>query len=66
MILPGISEAMIFLVLGVYEHLTEIPRNFLAGKHIVVGLVTIAVCAAALVATRSGLCRGSVDQTSPA
>ncbi|MEX0819550.1 MAG: DUF368 domain-containing protein [Pirellulaceae bacterium] len=43
MILPGISGAMILLVLGVYEHLTEIPRNFLAGKHIVEGLVTIAV-----------------------
>jgi putative membrane protein len=43
MILPGISGAMILLVLGVYEHLTEIPRNFLAGKDIVDGLVTIAV-----------------------
>ena len=43
MILPGISGAMILLALGVYEHLTEIPRNFLAGKHIVEGLVTIAV-----------------------
>ena len=43
MILPGISGAMILLVLGIYEHLTEIPRNFLAGKHTVEGLLTIAV-----------------------
>ncbi|MBC8352056.1 MAG: DUF368 domain-containing protein [Planctomycetes bacterium] len=43
MILPGISGAMILLVLGVYEHLTEIPRNFLAGKHIAEGILTIAV-----------------------
>ncbi len=43
MILPGISGAMILLVLGVYEHLTEIPRNLLAGRHVVDGLVTIAV-----------------------
>ncbi len=43
MILPGISGAMILLVLGIYEHLTEIPRNLLAGEHVVDGLVTIAV-----------------------
>ncbi|MCA9141485.1 MAG: DUF368 domain-containing protein [Planctomycetaceae bacterium] len=49
MILPGISGAMILLVLGVYEHLTEIPRNFLAGKDIVDGVVTIAVFGAGCV-----------------
>lgn len=43
MILPGISGAMILLVLGVYEHLTEIPRNLLAGQQVTEGLVTIAV-----------------------
>ncbi|MDA1050605.1 MAG: DUF368 domain-containing protein [Planctomycetota bacterium] len=43
MILPGISGAMLLLVMGVYEHLTEIPSNFLAGKHIADGLLTIAI-----------------------
>lgn len=49
MILPGISGAMILLVLGVYEHLTEIPRNFLKGQQIGEGLVTIAVFGAGCV-----------------
>ncbi|MEO8498479.1 MAG: DUF368 domain-containing protein, partial [Planctomycetota bacterium] len=53
MILPGISGAMMLLVFGVYEHLTEIPRNLLAGKQVVEGLLTIAVfgsgCAISLV-----------------
>ena len=53
MILPGISGAMILLVLGIYEHLTEIPRNLLAGKQVVEGLLMIAVfgtgCAISLV-----------------
>ncbi|MCA9120469.1 MAG: DUF368 domain-containing protein [Planctomycetaceae bacterium] len=43
MILPGISGAMILLVLGVYEHLTDIPRDFLHGNNISEGLLTIAV-----------------------
>ena len=53
MILPGISGAMILLVLGIYEHLTEIPRNLLSGEHVFDGLLTIAVfgagCAISLV-----------------
>lgn len=53
MILPGISGAMILLVLGIYEHLTEIPRNLLSGKHVADGLLTIGVfgagCAISLV-----------------
>jgi putative membrane protein len=43
MILPGISGAMILLILGVYEHLTEIPRNLLQGRQVTEGLMTIVV-----------------------
>lgn len=43
MILPGISGAMILLVLGVYIHLTEIPKEMLHGDNIPRGLLTIAV-----------------------
>jgi putative membrane protein len=43
MILPGISGAMILVILGVYEHLTEIPGNLLHGRHVAEGLITIAV-----------------------
>ncbi|MDP6467370.1 MAG: DUF368 domain-containing protein [Pirellulaceae bacterium] len=32
MILPGVSGALMLLVLGVYAHLTEIPHNLLHGK----------------------------------
>jgi len=32
MILPGISGALMLLVLGVYAHLTEIPHNLLHGE----------------------------------
>lgn len=53
MILPGISGAMILLVLGIYEHLTDIPRNFIRGEHIGEGLLTIAIfgtgCAISLI-----------------
>lgn len=53
MILPGISGAMLLLVLGIYEHLTEIPHNLLHGEKISEGLLTIAVfgagCAISLV-----------------
>jgi putative membrane protein len=45
MILPGISGAMILLVLGVYIHLTEIPGNLLQGHDVVAGLVTVATFA---------------------
>lgn len=45
MILPGISGAMILLVLGVYIHLTEIPGNLLRGEHLGSGLGTMAVFA---------------------
>jgi len=41
MILPGISGAMILLVLGVYIHLTEIPGNLLHGQQVLGGLVTL-------------------------
>jgi putative membrane protein len=43
MILPGISGAMILLVLGTYEHLTEIPHHLLSGERITESLLTIAV-----------------------
>ncbi len=43
MILPGISGAMILVILGVYEHLTEIPGNLLHGRHVAEGLITIVV-----------------------
>ncbi len=53
MILPGISGAMILLILGVYIHLTEIPGNLLRGREVVSGLVTVFTfacgCAAGLV-----------------
>ncbi len=45
MILPGISGAMILLVLGVYMHLTEIPRNMLHGQDIGLGAVQVGVFA---------------------
>ena len=45
MILPGISGAMILLILGVYIHLTEIPGNLLRGEQVADGLVTIGVFA---------------------
>lgn len=34
MILPGISGALILLVLGIYGHLTEVPHNLLHGEHV--------------------------------
>jgi putative membrane protein len=43
MILPGISGAMILLILGVYEHLTEIPGNLLRGRQVTEGIITIVV-----------------------
>ena len=45
MILPGISGAMILLVLGVYVHLTEIPKNLLAGVAVVRSLQELFVFA---------------------
>lgn len=45
MILPGISGAMILLVLGVYIHLTEIPGNLLHGQEVGIGLLTVTVFA---------------------
>lgn len=41
MILPGVSGAMILLILGVYIHLTEIPGNLLRGQEVSGGLVTL-------------------------
>jgi putative membrane protein len=53
MILPGISGAMILLILGVYIHLTEIPGSMLHGQDVIMGLVTVmtfgAGCAIGLV-----------------
>ena len=53
MILPGISGAMILLVLGIYVHLTEIPHNLLAGEHVGESLLTLVVfgagCAISLI-----------------
>jgi len=43
MILPGISGAMILLIMGVYIHLTEIPRNLMHGQHVTEGLLTVLV-----------------------
>ena len=45
MILPGISGAMILLLLGVYEHLTEIPDNLISGERIGASLVELIVFA---------------------
>lgn len=54
MILPGISGAMILLLLGVYAHLTEIPHHLLHGEHVVESLLRLGVfgtgCAISLVA----------------
>jgi len=53
MILPGISGAMILLVLGVYIHLTEIPHQLLAGEQLGHNLLVLIVfgsgCAISLV-----------------
>lgn len=46
MILPGISGAMVLLLLGVYEYLTHIPSDILHGEHVGKGLLTILVFAA--------------------
>jgi putative membrane protein len=43
MILPGISGAMVLLIMGVYIHLTEIPRNIVHGEHVADGLLTVLV-----------------------
>jgi putative membrane protein len=53
MILPGISGAMILLVLGAYVHLTEVPHNLIHGEHIGQSLTTLVVfgsgCATGLI-----------------
>ncbi|MCO6458833.1 MAG: DUF368 domain-containing protein [Pirellulaceae bacterium] len=53
MILPGISGAMVLLILGVYGYLTHIPHQLLRGEQVVYGLVTILVfgsgCAISLI-----------------
>ena len=43
MILPGISGALILLLLGVYAYLTEIPHHLLDGERVVENLGTIAI-----------------------
>jgi putative membrane protein len=53
MILPGISGAMMLVLLGVYTHLTGIPEALLRGENVGQALLTIAVfgtgCAVTLV-----------------
>jgi len=51
MILPGISGAMLLLILGVYVHLTEIPRNILHGEQVMAGAVTMGVFATGCLVT---------------
>ncbi len=43
MILPGISGALILLVLGVYAHLTEVPHNLLHGEAPMQNLLVLTV-----------------------
>lgn len=43
MILPGISGAMMLLLLGVYSHLTDIPHAILHGEQVGLSLATVAV-----------------------
>lgn len=43
MILPGISGAMILLLLGVYSHLTEIPHAILHGEQVGLSIANVAV-----------------------
>lgn len=43
MILPGISGALILLVLGIYAHLTEVPHSLLHGEHIGASILTTLV-----------------------
>jgi putative membrane protein len=53
MILPGISGALMLLVLGVYAHLTEIPHNLLNGEELLNSILMLLVfgsgCAVGLV-----------------
>lgn len=42
MILPGISGAMVLLILGVYVHLTEIPHSLAHGEKVVESLLMVA------------------------
>lgn len=53
MILPGISGAMISLVLGVYVFMTRIPRDLLHGENVASGLTSLVVfgsgCAISLI-----------------
>ncbi len=53
MILPGVSGAMVLVLLGVYIYLTEIPKHLLHGEQIGLSLITIAVfgsgCAVGLI-----------------
>ncbi len=50
MILPGISGALMLLVLGVYAHLTEVPHNLLHGEARLHNLLVLATfgCGCAL------------------
>ena len=43
MVLPGISGALLLLVLGIYGHLTEVPHNLLHGEHVTESIVTTIV-----------------------
>ena len=50
MILPGISGAMILLIMGVYLYLTGIPADLFAGRQIVHHLVELTVFASGCLA----------------
>ena len=43
MILPGISGALMLLVLGVYAHLTEVPHNLLHGEELTQSVLVLLV-----------------------
>ncbi len=49
MILPGVSGAMLLLLLGVYTFLTDIPRSLVHGEEVVRNLTSVAVFAAGAV-----------------
>jgi putative membrane protein len=50
MILPGISGAMILLIMGVYLYLTGIPADLFAGQQVVLHLVELGVFASGCLA----------------
>lgn len=49
MILPGISGAMVLMLLGAYRHLADIPEGILAGENVGYSIVTVLVFGAGCV-----------------